>query len=54
MHTFRATIGPHGPRVQTWYDEERASLKVIVIGGLTDSAELLRLAEDALSGFPPD
>jgi excisionase family DNA binding protein len=43
-----ATAGPHGLRVQTLYDEERASLKVIVIGGITDSAELLRLAARVL------
>jgi excisionase family DNA binding protein len=30
-------------RLQTVYDEERASLKLIVIGGLADSAETLRL-----------
>jgi hypothetical protein len=29
--------------VQTIYDEERATMKVIIIGGLADSAELLRL-----------
>ncbi|GGM48635.1 MerR family transcriptional regulator [Longimycelium tulufanense] len=36
-------------RVQTIYDEERASLKVIVIGGTTRTAELLRLI-DAIVG----
>ncbi|WUK11725.1 helix-turn-helix domain-containing protein [Kitasatospora sp. NBC_00374] len=30
-------------RVETVHDEERASLKIIVIGGLEDSAEVLRL-----------
>lgn len=30
-------------RLQTVYDEERASLKIIVIGGLDDSAEIMRL-----------
>jgi excisionase family DNA binding protein len=30
-------------RIQTIYDEERASMKVIVIGGLAESAETLRL-----------
>jgi excisionase family DNA binding protein len=30
-------------RLQTVYDEERASLKIIVIGGLADSAEVMRL-----------
>ena len=30
-------------RLQTVYDEERASLKIIVIGGLADSAEIMRL-----------
>jgi excisionase family DNA binding protein len=30
-------------RLQTVHDEERASLKIIVIGGLADSAEIMRL-----------
>jgi excisionase family DNA binding protein len=30
-------------RIQTIYDEERAGMKVIVIGGLGDTAEVLRL-----------
>lgn len=30
-------------RIQTIYDEERAGMKVIVIGGLADTAEVLRL-----------
>ncbi|MBO0868600.1 MAG: helix-turn-helix domain-containing protein [Micromonosporaceae bacterium] len=30
--------------LQSVYDEQRASLKVIVIGGLADTAELIRLA----------
>jgi excisionase family DNA binding protein len=30
-------------RLQTVYDEERASLKIIVIGGLGDSAEIMRI-----------
>jgi hypothetical protein len=29
--------------VQTIYDEERANMKVIIIGGLADCAEMLRL-----------
>ncbi|WAL68458.1 helix-turn-helix domain-containing protein [Amycolatopsis cynarae] len=29
-------------RIQTAYDEERASLKVIILGGLENSAELLQ------------
>lgn len=32
-------------RVETVYDEERASMKIIILGGLADTAELLRLAE---------
>jgi excisionase family DNA binding protein len=35
-------------RVETAYDERRGSLKIIVIGGLASTAELLRLA-DALA-----
>ncbi|HEX6682997.1 MAG TPA: helix-turn-helix domain-containing protein [Candidatus Limnocylindrales bacterium] len=35
-------------RLQTVYDEEHASLKVIVIGGLADSAEILRLVDTLL------
>ncbi|HEX6871038.1 MAG TPA: helix-turn-helix domain-containing protein [Micromonosporaceae bacterium] len=30
-------------RVQTGYDEQRSSLKVVILGGLHSSAELLRL-----------
>ena len=30
-------------RLQTVYDEERASLKIIVIGGLADTADIMRL-----------
>lgn len=35
-------------RLQTVYDEERASLKVIVIGGLPDSVEIMRLVDTLL------
>jgi excisionase family DNA binding protein len=35
-------------RLQTVYDEERASLKIIVIGGLDDSAGILRLVNTLL------
>jgi excisionase family DNA binding protein len=35
-------------RLQTVYDEERASLKIIVIGGLADSAEIMRLVSTLL------
>lgn len=35
-------------RLQTVYDEERASLKIIVIGGLDDSAEVMRLVSALL------
>ena len=43
-----AAAGGRGPgeqrlTVQTIYDEERASMKVIIIGGLADCAEMLRL-----------
>jgi len=36
-------------RVETVYDEERARLKIVVLGGATTTAELLRLV-DALLG----
>jgi excisionase family DNA binding protein len=36
-------------RVETVYDEERASLKLIVLGGLETTAEVLRIV-DALTG----
>ncbi|QBI53622.1 helix-turn-helix domain-containing protein [Streptomonospora litoralis] len=36
-------------RVQTVYDEERARLKVVVLGGLGDSAELLRSIESVVT-----
>jgi excisionase family DNA binding protein len=47
-NTLMAAVGvrPDGAermRLQTVYDEERASLKIIVIGGLADSAEIMRL-----------
>jgi excisionase family DNA binding protein len=35
-------------RLQTVYDEERASLKILVIGGLADSAEIMRLVSTLL------
>jgi excisionase family DNA binding protein len=36
--------GGHEPlRVQTVYDEERARLKLVILGGAGDTAELLRL-----------
>jgi hypothetical protein len=38
-------------RVETVYDEERARLKIVVLGGATTTAELLRLV-DALLGEP--
>lgn len=43
-----AAASGRGPReqrltVRTIYDEERASMKVIIIGGLADCAEVLRL-----------
>ncbi|MEO3856019.1 helix-turn-helix domain-containing protein [Acrocarpospora sp. B8E8] len=36
--------GDGGPlRVESVYDEERAAMKIIILGGLEDSAELLRI-----------
>ncbi|MEU0568935.1 helix-turn-helix domain-containing protein [Nonomuraea sp. NPDC005983] len=37
--------GPHGVRVELVYDEERANLKIIVLGGLETSAQILRLVD---------
>ncbi|MEQ4716957.1 helix-turn-helix domain-containing protein [Nonomuraea sp. B19D2] len=36
---------PHGLRVEFVYDEERAHLKVIVLGGLEESAQILRIVD---------
>jgi excisionase family DNA binding protein len=41
-----------GLRVQTVYDEERARMKVIVLGSLASSAELLRLIDVLLEPAP--
>jgi len=44
-----ASVGrePTGPnlRLQTIYDEERASMKIVIFGGTADIAELLRLVD---------
>lgn len=46
-----ATRGPDGQalRVQTFYDRERARLKVILVGGLGDTARLLEYMEGVLA-----
>ncbi|WP_188197417.1 helix-turn-helix domain-containing protein [Nonomuraea sp. SYSU D8015] len=36
---------PHGVRVEFVYDEERAHLKIIVLGGLEVSAQVLRIID---------
>jgi excisionase family DNA binding protein len=36
---------PHGLRVEFVYDEERAHLKIIVLGGLEASAQVLRIID---------
>jgi excisionase family DNA binding protein len=36
---------PHGLRVEFAYDEERAHLKVVVLGGLEESAQVLRIID---------
>ncbi|MFI6737002.1 helix-turn-helix domain-containing protein [Nonomuraea sp. NPDC050451] len=36
---------PHGLRVEFVYDEEREHLKVIVLGGLEESAQVLRIVD---------
>jgi hypothetical protein len=47
-NTLMAAVGVHPDgaermRLETVYDEERANLKIIVIGGLADTAEIMRL-----------
>ncbi|SEG99815.1 DNA binding domain-containing protein, excisionase family [Nonomuraea solani] len=37
--------GPSGLNVQFAYDEERAHLKIIVLGGLEESAQVLRIVD---------
>ncbi|MEV0387340.1 helix-turn-helix domain-containing protein [Nonomuraea sp. NPDC050643] len=37
--------GPHGLRVEFVYDEGRAHLKIIVLGGLEESAQVLRIVD---------
>lgn len=39
-------------RLQTVYDEERASLKVVILGGAATTAELLRLVHALTEGTP--
>ncbi|MEV0999822.1 helix-turn-helix domain-containing protein [Nonomuraea sp. NPDC050202] len=36
---------PHGLRVQFVYDEDREHLKVVVLGGLEESAQVLRILD---------
>ncbi|TMR90822.1 helix-turn-helix domain-containing protein [Nonomuraea basaltis] len=36
---------PHGLRVEFFYEEERAHLKIIVLGGLEASAQVLRIVD---------
>nr|BFE80954.1 hypothetical protein GCM10020093_035550 [Planobispora longispora] len=39
-------VRPYGDgnlRVETVYDEERGSMKIIILGGLDDAAELLKI-----------
>lgn len=51
-------VGPHEDRVrvETVYDEERRSLKVVVLGGLAVTADLLKIVEALTAlqeGTPP-
>ncbi|KAA5825938.1 helix-turn-helix domain-containing protein [Saccharopolyspora hirsuta] len=48
VNTARGASSPL--RVQTVYDEERNRLKVVVLGGAGDTAEVLRLLEAVLEG----
>jgi excisionase family DNA binding protein len=41
---------PQGLRVEFVYDEERAHLKVIVLGGLEESAQVLRIIDALVRG----
>jgi excisionase family DNA binding protein len=38
----------HGVRVQTVYDEERASMKIIIVGELAVTADLLKIIDTML------
>ncbi|MEU6842102.1 helix-turn-helix domain-containing protein [Streptomyces sp. NPDC046716] len=49
-NTVVASAGSRGDgggrlRVESVYDEERATLKIIVLGGLADTAEVLRIVD---------
>ncbi|MGI5157925.1 helix-turn-helix domain-containing protein [Microbispora sp. CA-102843] len=37
-------------RIETVYNEERASLKIIIVGGVADTAEVLRLVTTLVKG----
>ncbi|MBF8193910.1 helix-turn-helix domain-containing protein [Nonomuraea sp. K274] len=45
MVTGALAGGPHGLRVQFVYDERRAHLKIVVLGGLEESAQVLRIVD---------
>ncbi|MEV5612966.1 helix-turn-helix domain-containing protein [Streptomyces sp. NPDC052225] len=53
-NTLVAAAGSRGAaarlRVETVYDEERAVLKIIVLGGLADAAELLKITDALVEG----
>ncbi|MEO3746220.1 helix-turn-helix domain-containing protein [Plantactinospora sp. B5E13] len=40
----------HPLRVQTVHDEERNRMKIVILGGAADTADLLRLVESVLAG----
>lgn len=44
--------GPPGLRVQLRYDEERASLKIVILGAVDDTVELLRIIDAMLADRP--
>ncbi|MBB2915513.1 excisionase family DNA binding protein [Streptosporangium becharense] len=46
------TPGGERLRVETIYDEERASLKIIIIGGLDDGAELFKIINTLVKENP--
>lgn len=48
LTTVRAYANDQPLRVQTVYDEERARMKVIVLGGLADTRQLLEYLEAVL------
>jgi excisionase family DNA binding protein len=39
---------PEPLRIQTIHDEERSRMKIVILGGLTDTADIMRMVDDLL------